>query len=501
MFIFYDKSTMKKQILFLSTILINALTVADVSAQVSDEMRRFHKCYGIMVGQKVALNDPLWTKVKAGQISGTDACMQVFSMAKLDQNGEVKKGANGQPNDVGMKILASFLRFHKSTLAIADYTLTIGNGTDRLTRDVTDANEAVYQILYSVFGQNQQWSDTLTRDYALEGQRKSDFSKRTRSIIPNVALPEYFDQGTYITVKDENGINQTVPSPTEGVEPFYVDFIQTGLLYGLKRDTRENIATHPRAKLVGGVNTSDINEHWGGGAIGTQAYLIANLGRGDFNNGGSAVNRRWGKHVMEDFLCRTQPTLRTVDVSAEVDTKSAIAFRKGASCMACHATMDPISGATRNLRFSYTNNTGMLGTKVKFAGKRHPDMAAAPFPKLAADGSFYRRPADARVFYRSYNGDLIDESVTGIQSLGEALVQTNDFYVCAAKRYYQFLTGIEVNLSDEGDVNSPILTQGQLNQRNKVIELGMKLQTHQSIEALIREIISSPIFINPDKGV
>ena len=219
------------------------------------------------------------------------------------------------------------------------------------------------------------------------------------------------------------------------------------------------------------------------------------------NDGGSRMYRRWGKHVVEDFLCRTQPTLRSYDVAYEVDTQSTIAFRKGSSCMACHATMDPIAGAARNLRFSFTHNTGLESTRVKYVGNRFPDMAAVNFPKDKPDANFYRRPADARLFYRSYNGDLVDESVTGLQSLGETIAQTNDFYVCAAKRYYQFLTGIEVTLADEGDVNTPVFKEGELNQRNKVIQLGMKLKEHQSIEKLIEEIISSKAFISPDKGV
>lgn len=486
-----------KKYTFLSILVVSQSLAFEAKAQVLDEMKRFQKCYGIMVGQRVALNNPLWMQVKAGSITGTNACMQVFNLAKLDQNGEVSK-SGGVPNEVGMKILANFLRFHKSQFQTADYTLNIGGGNDRQTRDVIDANEPLYHIIYSIFGRNQQWSDTLTRDYSLAAKRYSQYPTRARSILDQNLLP--FTQGRYMTIKDAEGKDIQVPH-ADGVESLEVEYVQTGLLFGLKQDDRQNLATHFRVTLNNGVSTADLNEHHGAGAIGTQAYLLANLGRGDFNDGGSKMYRRWGKHVVEDFLCRTQPTLRSYDVAYEVDTQSTIAFRKGSSCMACHATMDPIAGAARNLRFSFTHNTGLESTRVKYVGNRFPDMAAVNFPKDKPDANFYRRPADARLFYRSYNGDLVDENVTGLQSLGETITQTNDFYVCAAKRYYQFLTGIEVTLADEGDVNTPVFKEGELNQRNKVIQLGMKLKEHQSIEKLIEEIISSKAFISPDKGV
>lgn len=466
-------------------------------AEVRDEMKRFQKCYAIMVGERVPSNDALWLSVKNAKISGSDACMQIFDLAKLDNNGEVKK-ISGVHSIIGAKVLHNFMKFHKSQLQAPDYGSAIGTGSDRFTRDVIDTNEAVYHFLYSAFGTNQKYSDIITRDFSLKAIRKSSFPNRVRSIL-NVNLPK-FEQGRYITVMDENGVNQVVPD-ANGVLAFTPELVETGTLVGVTKETRNNPITHLTGLVGFNFTSYNVNQHLGAGAIGTQAYLLANLGKDANNNGGTGLYRRWGKHVMEDFLCRYQPSVRNEDTIDDVDVNSKISFRTGPTCMACHSTMDPITGVIRNARTAWSNNTTQVSTRVKFVGHRVPNGVSAEFPKMQNDTAFYLKNPDGRLFYRSYDGTLVKEEVTGLDELGEAIKKTNDLYVCAAKRYYQFFTGIDVSLLDIGAISTPEYTRGEMKQRQRVINMGLELKKHESVRTLIKSIIEADAFIYPDKGV
>lgn len=488
---------MKNLILF--SVLLSLST--QLKAGVPEELKRLNKCYGLFVRERIPTNHPLWVAVSKGTKSGTDACMEILDKGKLNANGEIAASGSSY-NYEGMKVLASFLRFHKSQLDIPDYGSTLA-GIDRYTKDVTDANEPAYQFMYSLFGKDQKFSDVVTRDYSIRAKRYSTNSGRSRS-VNNVAMPVLY-QGNYKTIKNDKGVNIVVPNlDKDGASVFNPTLVETGLLYGLERDDVENrvAQVHFDANYVTLKMTStNVGQHLGGGVIGGQAYLMGNMGKDAFTTGGTNLFRRWGKHVMMDLLCRDLPALRSKDIIPEVDPESTIAFRTGISCMACHAAMDPLAGTLRNSRAVFSHNSGQTYNRVKFVAERTPDMPYMDFPTKAADASFYRRPANGRLFYRSYDGSLIKHEMVGLVELGEALATTNDLYVCAAKRYYKFLTGINVSLADIGDINTPRFTYGEKAQRDKVINLGIELKKHQSLRTLIKEIIKSDAFLKADTGV
>jgi len=66
---------------------------------------------------------------------------------------------------------------------------------------------------------------------------------------------------------------------------------------------------------------------------------------------------------------------------------------------------------------------------------------------------------------------------------------TVDFYACAAKRYYHFLTGIDVQLR-------ALESETELDtfHRNEVFRLGDRLKTSGSLNGLIRDIFQSRAF-------
>ncbi len=477
-------------------IFLLSLTPSIVMATVSDEVKRFYKCYSLFVGERVKTSDALWQAVESGKKSGTDACMEIFDSATLTSNGEISKGMS---NDVGVKVLNTFTRFQKSQFMIPDYGPVIGTSSDRYTRDVTDSNEAAYQFVYTMFNPKEKFSNVVTRDFSIKAIRYSKYPVRTLSVLNNKELIGYA-QGTYKSIPTASGGSKIVP---DNLTEFHPVLAETGILIGLKRVNFVNDITNTAVfeKLNYGFNDPNVSQHIGGGVMGTQAYLFANLGRSGFGDGGATIFRRWGKNVMDDFLCRELPTLRTTDVIKEVNTASTIAFKTGISCMACHASMDNLSGVLRNGRISYSSTEGIEFKKVKYFGVRTPTLAYADMPVLKADKDFYRRPPHGRLFYRSYDETLVKKEMVGPQALGEVMAETNDLYVCAAKRYYRFLTGITVDLADIGNINTPVFTKGAKYQREKVIQLGLQLKKHQSGRELIKSIISQEAFIRPQDGV
>ena len=472
-------------------------------ARVEEELKRLNKCYALFVRERIPNNDPLWKQVSEGKKSGTDACMEIFDKGKLNSQGELSKGPDGQYDYEGMRVLNSFMRFHKSQFEIPDYSQPLGTGNDRFTRDVTDSNDPSYQFLYSLFAPNQPFSKVVTRDFSIRAIRYSAKSDRSRSVT-GAAIPSH-TQGSYKTIKDELGKSITVPNDAAGgITSFIPTFVETGILVGLEADRRDNTLSATHFNSVYGsykFTSTDVNQHLGGGAMGTQAYLLGNMGKDGFTSGGTNLFRRWGKHVMQDFLCRDLPALRSRDVVSEVDPESKIAFKTGISCMGCHSSMDPLAGTIRNMRAAWSHNTSQVTGRIKFIGERTPDMGFAPFPSISADSNFHRRPANGRLYYRSYDGSIVKEEVLGLEDLGQKMAATNDLYVCAAKRYYKFLTGIDVNLADIGDINTPQFSEGENFQRTRIIDWGLELKKHQSLRTLIKKIIESNAFIYPDRGV
>jgi len=265
--------------------------------------------------------------------------------------------------------------------------------------------------------------------------------------------------------------------------------IDTGRLAGLVPDLVQNpvqILEASQAQYQG----RNTNAHFGGGFMGSQAYLLATWNGSNF--------RVWAKDLLADALCKEIPVLRSLDVLQAVKPESTFAWRQGISCMQCHETMDPVSAAMRTqglIRASPVN-------EARFWVSRPIDRPSAPYPSMSPDPNYSRRPPDYYLKYRSFDGTLVNLEGTGVASLGQALASRDDLYVCAAKRYFQFLTGIEADIRDDSDPLNPLdLSPSEKKYRQRVIDLGKQLKQDQSARELFKRIISSPTFIYPDRGV
>ncbi|WP_374032361.1 hypothetical protein [Bdellovibrio bacteriovorus] len=244
----------------------------------------------------------------------------------------------------------------------------------------------------------------------------------------------------------------------------------------------------------------------GGGVLGTPIYLMLNYGhgRGLEANGTTKVPRRWSQTNMESFLCAELPALRENDIRQYVVGNSSAPFRNSSSCVMCHATLDPMAYTARNVVVGNSDYAALsAGARTHSKTALHLATYRAEFSSVAGWPSepvanFHRQTPTGRLFFRSMTGALIDRPVTGIAQLGAAMAETKDYYYCAAKRYFEYFTGITVALYDRSnpaneELNKKLSTEAY-EDRKFVEALGEELQRNQSVRHMVKQIMSSKYY-------
>lgn len=288
-------------------------------------------------------------------------------------------------------------------------------------------------------------------------------------------------------------------------------FADTGKLQGMSVLARNSSLSYAFNTKDDGSGTDEsgsaiYNSSWGGGVLGSQTYMLQNSSASSLNNykpnGALIVNRQWAINVLNDFMCRELPAVRDSDVSSFVVSRSNTPFRQSVGCVKCHATMDRLAGITRNIQYNRIG-TFHLNTLAPLVKRTATQGAANIFPS-EADKNYYLRPSTGHLYFRSYSGSLINLPLSSVGDFGQKLMSLEDPYICVAKKYYEYFTGISAEIGDINDISHSRykrMSTQELKYRNKVIELGKNLKTHQKLRQLIKEIISSAEFKSNDYGV
>ena len=104
------------------------------------------------------------------------------------------------------------------------------------------------------------------------------------------------------------------------------------------------------------------------------------------------------------------------------------------------------------------------------------------------DSIYHRRKPEGQLYYRDYNGELINVPVNGVADLGRKISKQKDPYVCAAQRYYSFLTGVKIQVANQDSDDF------YKKHRSKIIEIGLNLKKHQSLKKMVVEILRTDAF-------
>lgn len=487
----------------------------------------FSRCYSHITGTRAPVDHPLLLNVRAGNIEPVAACMSVFDKAMILQS----TNRIDQTNDVeALSVLSVFFDFHKSWFQFNDFenAPVVYQGNIEFHHDA--AHESCY-LTHALFSGNGVASDERY-------QNSYDFKKvvTTNSDVRCIrSEPTRVGVNRY-DATDYNTLPAWAEAPGRGFligtteRPAYDNTWYT--LTGRPITT----VSYTGGGQVENIDTFVPHTH-GGGLLGSTGLLIKYGQYANDSDGGAFLRRRLTSNVMEHMLCRTAPYRRIEDVTSDVvqfnttyPTNFTLPFRRDTACMSCHSTQDGLAGVYRNINYrgqqGYVdwNDNGIFGRPagelnfnrnadpedstflVRAFAIKDPAETVASHMQLT-DAKYKTRPPNGLFIYRSYDGAEIKHPIKvtgtgrhpageGIQQVGEFMAEDNDLYVCAAKRYFEFFTGIDANLQDPGDSrNTPLLAADQV-YKDQVVKLGLSLKTHQSLRKLVYEIISSDIYKN-----
>ena len=466
-------------VLYFSIITLFSLAF-NSQAQILSEQALFNRCYSQITNTRPKKIDPLNQAVKSGQKKAITACLEVLAKANFNSsNNETISDIN---DPVAKNVLSTFHHLHSTWFYNKDFSTISWPGFAKDSQDLYDSSSPAFYMTRALFKPTALAKDILNSNENLVAVR----TNMTPAAGPDSSHP----LSDFIF----SGFN----------------FAATGDLLGIKVQSSVIVSTPKNTNI-------DLYQTLGGGYLGTTPYLLLNVGTinsglghlGYKTNGALQTHRKWGKAFFKDTLCRELPVVREEDVVGMVDPKSSVPFRTSTSCTRCHASHDRVSGVVRGLTIAYADigNGDPTGLGQKKRGgnfpKFHPVVMAAEtgWPAVA-DADYYRRPQNGVLYFRDYQGNLIDQTVTGVQDLASKVTELDDFYICLAKRYYSYFTGIDV---DTGDIKDPtrssVLTSQDERHRDTVISLGKKFKTHQNIQKLISDILNLDQYKKTDFGI
>lgn len=455
----------------------------------------YHRCYSQLTGQS-SLRSSHLIEVRSGKKDAIALCLSYLNGITL---------TTASTSDLSISILNQLHQVHRSWFKKGNVLDSEVNRDQHWgTLDVYDSNEPALHITRSLFADSSV-AEVLSRPVSLEGIRSPLVSIRQN----DRRISRFSDPSPN---KDGNVFRRSVS--LSATEPYFAPLIQVGRLTGIRDWTTSvtvpSLVVNPASSGVAEISPAeppanfDLHKNYGGGVIGSIPYLIMNFGHSyqvSFN-GTDKLPRRWGEAIVRDFLCRELPVLRNEDVGAYLVKVASVEFRKSTSCLQCHATVDNMALTARNLRLVGLNNFLTDTESKSFATiASYSVRSPASFPEWPAisDPSFHFQQPSGHLYFRSYSGSLISLPVSNIQSLGAAITQTKDYYVCFASRYFEYFTGIKVKLSDPGmNVISkdPLTTE----YRDYVIDLGLELKSTGNLKKLISRILASDYYKQANFG-
>lgn len=456
----------------IAVIFITIFFTAGVFAQTLSEAEILYRCYGQLTSKRLKKNHPLLSQVKSGQISGADACESILMLGSLDSKGLLVTDS-GEARSVLRSMTNLHMTFFENQ-SIAD----VNTSFTLVSKDIYDEQSSALHFTKALFFKNYGVDDILNAAKDLEGVRTNPLSK-IRGPASNYLASAF--------TRKSAGSKKIKITP---------NFIRTGELRGLTDARAFNVPESTGSDVHG----QDIRSSIGGGLIGTRAYLKRSaqaVNPTKNYDGALSMNRMWANTVLKDFLCKSLPAVRLADGQPYKNQDASASFRKTDGCIQCHATMDQLAAGGRNiLSANLTRDSGTAtNPQLRYHYQRTSDKPKGPLWPVKTDEDYYRRPPTGRLYYRSYTGDLVNQSFNSFDQLSAKILETDDYYSCIAKKYYKHFTGVDASLADINDpFSSLVLNSQDLFHRNLVIELGKELKQTKDSMKLIKSIMKSRVY-------
>jgi hypothetical protein len=401
-----------------------------VSAGPLSETAIYYRCHSQLTRSRPSSDDLKLKKIRAGQITATQACIDLIDEAALDKTGSLVN-QNKETNKLGYKVLRNLQSLHASWFPLKDF---IQDEVDAITFHLFDSNEMGYHLTYNLLAPNAKASELLTRPTSFKGVRASEHKP---VYFVDLASPTQIlevDKAVWRLGESDVEAEQKIIKP---------NLVQFGQLVGLA-PMKSNENTFEYVKKDKTSLTFDLTASLGAGILGTRSYILLNTNQkpNERSDGGLHSHRSWAKSVFQDLLCRSLPVVRSEDV-INYFPEAKLSFRKSKTCMQCHVSMDPMADTVRNVYEVRSKPKQGEGFSVRILAEHKARLSSETEVK-DADPDFYLRPARGELYFRNYKDELVSEKVDSLQELGEALARTDDFYICMAKRYFEFFTGVSV---------------------------------------------------------
>lgn len=510
----------KSSVLFLLAAVFSKAQAGD-SNLILSELDFYRRCTIHLTSSPIPLKDPRQKLVQSGELTGLQACLMILDSASLAGDGKLAVPNNKQARAV----LKTFFSFHRTWFAantleqIQDYSEEVNRGSN----DVYDAGEPALMLTRNLLA-DLPYRQILTAERGVRAIREENQRIKSRLGF-TVSMPSRRIHGNYaamdsnlIVFEDLTRLWTNQGSDYTSNNFLNLPMISVGDLIGI-RETSESVVVpnlhlnplgediNRKGNLAPGLNYSyDFFKTYGSGILGLPTFVLMNYGhiRGLAANGTTKLPRRWIQAGLESLMCSPLPSLRESDVIQNLRPNSPTPFRQTTSCLQCHSTLDQLAYTGRNFTTGSTNY--FLIGKGPNAHAKYPialtsyqgnQTSVADWPDSPVD-NFHLQQPQGRILMRTLNGELLDRPVGSLKDVGPIWAATDDFYTCAAKRYFEYFTGIQVPLYDRTDPKNEELNRrlspASIKHRSYVENLGHILKERQSLKDLIREILSSEYY-------
>lgn len=442
----------------------------------------YRRCYSQLTNKILNTKDPFFLNVKNNKIDPIDACLSFLRSVYLDGDLQIKKSLSHQTHAEALAVFRRFHIFHTSWFPNLNL---VNAGADSGASIIYDNTEMAYSIDRALFHQEANYSDILNEKHTYLATRTNGSTKFYIDIDQFQDRPQIEPGKEFVAGALEN----------KDLLKWNVDLIEVGEIVGLKINSPKKSIIYPNGKDTSDYTiTADPGKGLNaGGILGSASYILANTTtrENQKSNGTMTMHRNWSKNFFNDILCRELPVLREEDILNEVEANSDIAFRKDKLCMSCHSTMDPFAAVIRNVVLIPSNDLKDKFTS-KLIGKVQTTEKSAPISPKKSDERYSQRPTEGVLKFRSFHGELIEKKVSSLDDLGKEITQTDDFYVCAAKKYFHFFTGIDVKINDFSQETE--ISPQKKKHRDFIVQLGLELKKDQKLFSLVERILRSDFY-------
>lgn len=434
----------------------------------------YRRCYAQLTQQSLPFNDTRLAAVKAGTKTPVAACMEVLDSARFETTTHNRLAAPADP--LAQQVLATMNQVHQTFFLVNDIPAIAGGKQNPGMRGIYDAGEPALYYTKALFDSTTNFKFVVTANVNLRADRSGNSP---------VTSTEGIAKADSIFAADTN-----------------FSWASIGTLLGVK-STGLMPATYPTATATATVN---LGETRGGGVLGTQTYLLETVNEPPtFKANSFTMPRKWAKSIFNDFLCRDLPVARLVeDTNSFVDTAAnANEFRKSAACTQCHASMDRMASVNRNFKYQSVGAntpTSPVGTLLATTYPTTATLDGSTWPSVITD-NYSARPTLGTLYYRDYKGVLVNSPISSIADLGAKMATTDDFYICAAKHYYKYFMGVDVDVFDPEDGRYRNKGTDMTAHKTNVINLGLALKTNQSLRTLINSILNLGVYKKSGLGI